>query len=139
MEYEFPKISVESITNLRLVIRDCYKNKDLLNELPYEPIINDTIKMFVDKANDNIEKKGLNDLDYESETVSLYESIQDIDNLDTIDPKEKIAIIKLRTQILQQLIDMHKESKRIKNINQFTDMVFSILTEEQKTKILEGE
>lgn len=139
MEYKFPKISVESITNLRLVIRDCYKNKELLDESPYEPIINDTIKMFVDKANDNVEKKGLNDLDYEAETIALYESIQDIDSLDTIDPKEKIAIIKLRTQILQQLLDMLKESKRIKNINQFTDMVFSILTEEQKTKILEGE
>ena len=58
--------------------------------------------------------------------------------MESIDPKEKIQILKLKASLLQQLLDMMKESKKIKEINQFVELVYTILTDEQKDKLLEG-
>lgn len=141
MAYEFPKINSEDILALRLFVRDCGLNPELLEESPYPDVIKDTVRSILNKSEVKTNnKRKLSDIDYEAETIALYDSIQAIDDLGTIDPKEKIAIIKLRTGILQQLLDMLKESRRIKEIYRFEDIVFSILTEEQKDKLLkEGE
>ena len=70
--------------------------------------------------------------------MNLYQSIEEINDLESIDPKEKIQILKLKASLLQQLLDMMKESKKIKEINQFVELVYTILTDEQKDKLLEG-
>lgn len=146
MKYSYPDLPLDFIMNLRLLIKDCQKNPILLQNSPYDSVTVETLKKFIGKIDGEIsgetdEDDGLTmeNIDYEQETLNLYKSINNINNLENIDAKERISVIKLKTQILQQLLDMMKESKRIKEIYQFEELVFSILTDEQKDKILLGE
>ena len=141
VEYNYTEISVETVIALRSLIKDVKLNPRLLDSSPYDEVTKQTLKQLLIKGDSDSQTERTNtkleDLDYEAETISLYESINEIDALD-IDPKERISVIKLKTSILQDLLNMMKESKRIKEINKFEEMVFSILTEDQKNKILEG-
>lgn len=146
MKYSYPDLPLDFIMNLRLLIKDCQKNPILLQNSPYDSVTVETLKKFIGKIDGEVsgeieEDDGLTveNIDYEQETLNLYKSINNINNLENIDAKERISVIKLKTQILQQLLDMMKESKRIKEIYQFEELVFSILTDEQKDKILLGE
>lgn len=143
MSYSYPEIPLEFIMNLRLLLKDCQKNPLILENSPYDPMITETLKKIISKSggsesdSDSDSDSGLTieNIDYEEETINLYKSINNINNLENIDAKERISVIKLKTQILQQLLDMMKESKRIKQIYQFEELVFSVLTEEQKDRI----
>lgn len=142
MSYNYPEIPLEFIMNLRLLLKDCQKNPLILENSPYDPMITETLKKIISKSGGSEEENSDSDsgltienIDYEEETINLYKSINNINNLENIDAKERISVIKLKTQILQQLLDMMKESKRIKQIYQFEELVFSVLTEEQKDKI----
>lgn len=140
MEYNYPDISVETIMALRILIKDVRNNPAILDKSPYDEVTKQTLKqLLVNSSNSSEmsnESKKLEDLDYEAETISLYESLNAINEME-IDAKERISVIKLRTSILQDLLNMMKDSKRIKEINRFEEMVYSILTEEQKNKILD--
>lgn len=143
MSYNYPEIPLDFIMNLRLLLKDCQKNPMILENSPYDPMITETLKKIISKSggsdsdSDSDSDSGLTieNIDYEEETINLYKSINNINNLENIDAKERISVIKLKTQILQQLLDMMKESKRIKQIYQFEELVFSVLTEEQKDRI----
>lgn len=140
-EYNYPNISVDTVIALRSLIKDIKLNPKLLDNSPYDEITKQTLKQLLVKNDGESQtekpKIKLEDLDYEAETIALYESINEINELE-IDTKERVSVIKLKTSILQDLLNMMKESKRIKEINKFEEMIFSILTEEQKNKILEG-
>lgn len=141
VEYNYPEISVETVIALRGLIKDIKLNPKLLDSSPYDEVTKQTLKQLLIKNDSESQterpKIKLEDLDYEAETIALYESINEINELE-IDTKERVSVIKLKTSILQDLLNMMKESRRIKEINKFEEMVFSILTEEQKNKILEG-
>ena len=49
--------------------------------------------------------------------------------------KEKIQLIKLQTSTLSDLLNMVKEAQEIKKIREFEDLMFSILTDEQKEQV----
>lgn len=139
-EYNYPNISVETVVGLRMLIKDIKNNPKLLDNSPYDEITKQTLKQLLSGGGENEpqkEKPRLEDLDYEAETINLYESINAIDEME-IDAKERISVIKLKTSILQDLLNMMKDSKRIKEINRFEEMIYSILTEDQKNKLLES-
>ena len=141
MAYNYPTISVEAIMSLRVLMRDIRTNPRLIENSPYDEITKQTLKQLFGFSKDNnikAETKKLEDLNFETETMNLYQSIEEINDLESIDPKEKIQILKLKASLLQQLLDMMKESKKIKEINQFVELVYTILTDEQKDKLLEG-
>ena len=141
MAYNYPTISVEAIMSLRVLMRDIRTNPRLVENSPCDEITKQTLKQLFGFSKDNIikkKKKKLEDLNFETETMNLYQSIEEINDLESIDPKEKIQILKLKASLLQQLLDMMKESKKIKEINQFVELVYTILTDEQKDKLLEG-
>ena len=137
-EYNYPDISVETVMGLRMLIKDLKNNPKLLDNSPYDEITKQTLKQLL-SGNESVEPKEnvkLEDLDYEAETIALYESINAINEME-IDAKERISVIKLKTSILQDLLNMMKDSKKIKEINRFEEMIYSILTEDQKNQILE--
>lgn len=138
MEYKYPEISIETVMALRVLIKDIRANRNLLDNSPYDEVTKQTLKQLLSGNGEEIktESKKITDLDYEAETMSLYESINKINDLE-IDAKERISVIKLKTSILQDLLNMMKDSKRIKEINRFEETVFNILTEDQKNKLLE--
>lgn len=140
MEYNYPEISVETIMSLRVLIRDVRNNPKLLDNSPYDDVTKQTLKQLLvgGKSEDESERqiKKIEDLDYEAETISLYESINEINDME-IDAKERIQVVKLKTSILQDLLNMMKDSKRIKEINKFEEVIYGILTEDQKNKLLE--
>lgn len=138
MEYKYPEISIETVMALRVLIKDIRTNRNLLDNSPYDEVTKQTLKQLLSGNGEEIktESKKITDLDYEAETMSLYESINEINDLE-IDAKERISVIKLKTSILQDLLNMMKDSKRIKEINRFEETVFNILTEDQKNKLLE--
>ena len=141
MAYNYPTISVEAIMSLRVLMSDIRTNPRLVENSPYDEITKQTLKQLFGFSKDNnikAETKKLEDLNFETETMNLYQSIEEINDLESIDPKEKIQILKLKASLLQQLLDMMKESKKIKEINQFVELVYTILTDEQKDKLLEG-
>ena len=138
-EYNYPNITVETVMGLRMLIKDLKTNPKLLDNSPYDDVTKQTLKQLL-SGNESDRKKEnvrLEDLDYEAETIALYESINAINELE-IDAKERISVIKLKTSILQDLLNMMKDSKRIKEINRFEEIVFGILTEDQKNKLLES-
>lgn len=137
--YNYPDISVDTVMSLRMLIKDIKTNPNLLNDSPYDEITKQTLKQLLsgnisDKSDANL---SIEDLDYEKETLKLYKDINAIDDME-IDAKERISLIKVKTSIIQDLLNMMKESKRIKEINKFEEIVFGILTEEQKDKLLES-
>ena len=137
--YNYPDISVDTVMSLRMLIKDIKTNPNLLNDSPYDEVTKQTLKQLLsgnisDKSDANL---SIEDLDYEKETLKLYKDINAIDDME-IDAKERISLIKVKTSIIQDLLNMMKESKRIKEINKFEEIVFGILTEEQKDKLLES-
>lgn len=137
--YNYPDISVDTVMSLRMLIKDIRTNPNLLNDSPYDEVTKQTLKQLLngdvsDKQDVNL---SIEDLDYEKETLKLYKDINAIDDME-IDAKERISLIKVKTSIIQDLLNMMKESKRIKEINKFEEIVFGILTEEQKDKLLES-
>lgn len=138
-EYNYPDISVETVMRLRLLIKDLKTNPKLLDNSPYDEVTKQTLKQLLSGGESGEKKKNvrLEDLDYEAETIALYESINAINEME-IDAKERISVIKLKTSILQDLLNMMKDSKKIKEINRFEEIVFGILTEDQKNKLLES-
>ena len=141
MAYNYPTISVEAIMSLRVLMRDIRTNPRLVENSPYDEITKQTLKQLFGLSKDNnikADTKNLEDFNFETETMNLYQSIEEINDLESIDPKEKIQILKLKASLPQQLLDMMKESKKIKEINQFVELVYTILTDEQKDKLLEG-
>lgn len=138
--YNYPDISVDTVMTLRMLIKDLRANPNLLNDSPYDDVTKQTLKQLLSgSVEEDSEKKELHieDLDYEKETLKLYQDINAIDDME-IDAKEQISLIKVKTSIIQDLLNMMKESKRIKEINKFEEIVFGILTEEQKDKLLES-
>lgn len=139
--YNYPNISVDTVVALRMLIKDFRANPKLLNDSPYDEITKQTLKQLLtgngDEEDKTENKVSIEDLDYEKETLKLYNDINAIDDME-IDAKERISLIKVKTSILQDLLNMMKESKRIKEINKFEEIVFEILTEEQKDKLLES-
>lgn len=137
--YNYPNISVDTVMSLRMLIKDIRTNPNLLNDSPYDEVTKQTLKQLLngdvsDKQDVNL---SIEDLDYEKETLKLYKDINAINDME-IDAKERISLIKVKTSIIQDLLNMMKESKRIKEINKFEEIVFGILTEEQKDKLLES-
>jgi len=138
-EYNYPNITVETVMGLRMLIKDLKNNPKLLDNSPYDDVTKQTLKQLLsgNESDGKKENVRLEDLDYEAETIALYESINAINELE-IDAKERISVIKLKTSILQDLLNMMKDSKKIKEINRFEEIVFGILTEDQKNKLLES-
>lgn len=137
-DYNYPEIPVDTVIALRVLIKDLKNNPNLLDKSPYDEVTKQTLKQLLNggELGDKKDSLKLEDLDYEAETIALYESINAINEME-IDAKERISVIKLKTSILQDLLNMMKDSKKIKEINQFEETIYSILTEEQKNLILE--
>lgn len=137
-EYNYPNITVETVMGLRMLIKDLKNNPKLLDNSPYDDITKQTLKQLLsgNESNEPRENIKLEDLDYEKETLKLYQDINEIDDME-IDAKERMSLVKIKAGIIQDLLNMMKDSKRIKEINRFEEMIYSILTEEQKNQILE--
>lgn len=139
-EYNYPNISVETVMTLRVLIKDLRANPTLLDTSPYDEVTKQTLKQLLNgNTEEDSEQKELHieDLNYEKETLKLYKDINAINDME-IDAKERISLVKVKAGIIQDLLNMMKESKRIKEINKFEEIVFGILTEEQKDKLLES-
>lgn len=135
--YNYPNISVDTVMALRTLIKDMRANPKLLNDSPYDEVTKQTLKQLFNPEGEKSELTfSIEDLDYEKETLKLYNDINAIDDME-IDAKERISLVKVKAGIIQDLLNMMKESKRIKEINKFEEIVFGILTEEQKDKLLE--
>lgn len=137
-EYNYPNITVETVMGLRMLIKDLKNNPKLLDNSPYDDITKQTLKQLLsgNESNEPRENIKLEDLDYEKETLKLYQDINEIDDME-IDAKERMSLVKIKAGLIQDLLNMIKDSKRIKEINRFEEMIYSILTEEQKNQILE--
>lgn len=140
-EYNYPNISVDTVMALRVLIKDMRANPALLDGSPYDEVTKQTLKQLLSGPNEGEtvtnNPLSIEDLDYEKETLKLYQDINAINDLE-IDAKERISLVKVKAGIIQDLLNMMKESKRIKEINKFEEIVFGILTEEQKDRLLES-
>lgn len=76
-------------------------------------------------------------LDLQAETASLYSDTKSL-KMDgaVLDPREALAVNKLQMDLLGKILDLHEKSKRHRQIGEFIQIVFEILTDEQKDKIL---
>ena len=79
----------------------------------------------------------LETLDLQAETASLYADTKAL-KLDgsALDAREALAVNKLQMELLGKILELHEKSKRHRQIGEFIDYVFEILTEEQKEKVL---
>lgn len=82
-------------------------------------------------------KIDLDSLDLQAETANLYADTKAL-KMDgaTLDPRESLAVNKLQMDLLGKILDLHERSKRHRQIGEFVQSVFEILTEEQKEKIV---
>lgn len=132
----YPEINFKTLYPVLVFMLEAKKDPKVLESSPYDDSLKNAIKelIYTDVSSLN-SRKSLEDVDIEDETIRLYDSMKNIE-VYAEDPKEKIALLKLQSSSLKDLLDMLKESKRIKNIKLFEDTIFSILTEEQKEKVL---
>ena len=79
----------------------------------------------------------LDSLDLQVETANLYADTKAL-KMDgaVLDPREALAVNKLQMDLLGKILDLHERSKRVKQIGQFVEYVFNLLTDEQKGKVL---
>lgn len=138
--YDYPDLDYKTLYPILLFILECRKNPKTIDDAPYNEHIMRALfelcfNLNEDKKSD--EAKNLMDLDIEAETIRLYESMKSIEMKGKLDEKEKISVLKLQTTSLQDLLDMLKEAKEIKKIREFEDLIFTILTDEQKEKVKE--
>lgn len=79
----------------------------------------------------------LDSLDLQAETANLYADTKAL-KMDgaVLDPREALAVNKLQMDLLGKILDLHERSKRVKQIGQFVEYVFNLLTDEQKGKVL---
>ena len=79
----------------------------------------------------------LDSLDLQTETANLYADTKAL-KMDgaVLDPREALAVNKLQMDLLGKILDLYERSKRVKQIGQFVEYVFNLLTDEQKGKVL---
>lgn len=137
MAYDYPQVDFKTIYPILKLLLAAQKDRTLISDSPYSSPIKDAILELLSTATDysNTQTSDLRELDVESETIRLYENMRNIEISGKLDEKEKISLIKLQTATLQDLLNMVKESKEIKKIREFEDLIFGILTDEQKEKV----
>lgn len=133
-EYEFT--FKDSYPILRFLL-ECKQDTSKLNKSCLEESTKKAIKEVLnaceEEKTNEISKEDIKDVDIEQETIKLYNSVKNIEfqySDSAIDPKERIAMLKLQTTLLQQLLDMVKNSQEIKQIRVFEDAVFEMFKEE---------
>lgn len=79
----------------------------------------------------------LETLDLQVETASLYADTKAL-KLDgsSLDAREALAVNKLQMELLGKILELHEKSKRHRQIGEFIQFIFELLSEEQKEKIL---
>lgn len=90
-----------------------------------------------DSSESGDQKIDLDSLDLQVETANLYADTKAL-KMDgaVLDPREALAVNKLQMDLLGKILDLHERSKRVKQIGQFVEYVFNLLTDEQKVKVL---
>lgn len=135
---EYPQIDFKTLYPILVMLNKMHSDLSLIDKSPYNESIKNAIRelmLNVKGASNATSDKSLKDLDVEAETVRLYESMKNIENLGNLEEKEKIQLIKLQTSTLSDLLNMVKQAQEIKKIREFEDLVFGILTDEQKEQV----
>ncbi len=132
---EYPNLTFKDVYPILTLMLEIKKNPSIVDNLPYDVSIKDALRELFVKNESVFSNKSLKDMDLEDETIRLYESMKNIEVGESLDAKEKISVLKLQASSLKDLLDMAKESKRIKNIKWFEDTIFQILTPEQRDKV----
>lgn len=90
-----------------------------------------------DRNDPEISSIDLDSLDLQAETASLYSDTKSL-KMDgaVLDPREALAVNKLQMDLLGKILDLHERSKRHRQIGEFVQSIFEILTEEQKEKLV---
>lgn len=100
----------------------------------YSASVKDSVRKILDtSASKEQTAEEVGQLDIEKEVTKVYNDTMRLEltyGADVMDPRDKIAMMKLRTSLLEKLLDMVKESSEIKNIRQFEDAVFQILKDQ---------
>lgn len=90
-----------------------------------------------ERTESDAQQIDLDSLDLQAETANLYADTKAL-KMDgaVLDPREALAVNKLQMDLLGKILDLHERSKRHRQIGEFVQSVFEILTEEQKEKIV---
>lgn len=90
-----------------------------------------------ERTESDAQQIDLDSLDLQAETANLYADTKAL-KMDgaVLDPREALAVNKLQMDLLGKILDLHERSKRVKQIGQFVEYVFNLLTDEQKGKVL---
>lgn len=135
MSTNYPELTFKEVYPILTFMLEVKKDPSVLDNSPYEDALKNALReLFFNNGSSRSDKK-LEDMDLEEETIRLYDSMKNIELGEVLDAREKIALVKLQASSLRDLLEMMKESKRIKNIRYFEDMIFNILTDEQKEKV----
>lgn len=135
MVYNYPQVDFKTIYPVLKLLLAAQKDRSIITESPYSAPIKDAVLELLSTQNEVAPTSDLRELDVESETIRLYENMRNIEISGKLDEKEKISLIKLQTATLQDLLNMVKESKEIKKIREFEDLIFGILTDDQKEQV----
>jgi hypothetical protein len=137
MSTNYPELTFKDVYPLLTFMLEVKKDPTLLDKSPYDDAVKNALRelFFRNETNAFSQEKSLENMDLEQETIRLYETMKNIELGEVLDAREKIALVKLQASSLKDLLDMMKESKRIKNIRYFEDTIFNILTDEQKEKV----
>ena len=99
-----------------------------------------SLKWFVQKkvADSSVSDNKLEELDVEEEVRKLYNDATAMRvNQNEMDVRERMSFNNSRMTLLKEILNMFERSKRVTEIGQFVKYVNSILTDEQKQKILD--
>lgn len=136
---DFPELKYADLYKLQVLLLGLEKEPNEKQNLPYDDAVICAIEWFLQKRNSAKETKevDLNELDLLEETSNLYRSTQALEAEEqAMDARERISVYKMKMTLLDNILELNERAKRIKNIGEFQQFVFSILTPEQKEKVL---
>ena len=116
------------------------KDPTILDESGYSETVKNSLKWFVQKkvAESSVSDSKLEELDVEEEVRKLYNDATAMRaSQNEMDVRERMSFNNSRMTLLKEILNMFERSKRVTEIGQFVKYVNSILTDEQKQKILD--
>lgn len=137
---DFPEFDYPTLYKLQIFLTRLEKDPSVLDESGYSDTVKNALKWFVQRkvAESSVSDNKLEELDVEEEVRKLYNDATAMRaSQNEMDVRERLSFNNSRMTLLKEILNMFERSKRVTEIGQFVKYVNSILTEEQKQKILD--
>lgn len=126
----YPTLTDAQLVPFRALEAQLGQFPDLLDrqDCPYPPHIRTLVRRLIGEHVGPVVDEAMGDDDLVQETINLYREIQRAStNVNTSDPKDKMAIFKTSADLLTKLVALREKAVNIRQMSQFQKAVVEVL------------